>query len=259
MSPSDSKKSSSSAAPKKSDATPRESKRATQVRRKTSRMSRTILVSEARKTADVSREMLTSRVLFARRQGLVVLAFRTIGGAVATLAVCSAFFFLILLPLIEYSSGWILILSVPSSFVLVLVARFASVQSMPDAANNLAFLNSHAFVWADPFRDERPRFLPIWMDAVLWAPNQVTAGLEPFMMLHAANQADAEAAGDVARAIVEKGEVKLDKGLPPDSAEARGLKMLLLLRLARLIVEDGKLRGRLSGLGQAALFEGRVG
>jgi hypothetical protein len=59
--------------------------------------------------------------------------------------------------------------------------------------------------------------------------------------------------------MFEEGEKDLSEGLPPDSAEERGLRLLLLTHLARLIIEDGKLKGRVSGLGHAALFEGTVG
>ena len=257
---------------------PKKSKRARKSQRKTREVARPTEAAEpeeatepkaakprgaAKKRAvDVPRDTLTNRVMEARRAGLVVLAFRAIGGGIATLAalsiVVTVFIFVFTLT-VAGMAGPIFVLTTMGAVALVVSARFATRRSMPEAAAKLPFLENHAFAWADPFRDERPRFLPLWLEAVLWAPRQVSSGLEPFLELRKTGRADAEAAGDVARGMVENGEVMLDEGLPAGSAELRGLRLLLLLRLARLVVEDGKLLGRVSGLGHVALFEGTVG
>ena len=96
-------------------------------------------------------------------------------------------------------------------------------------------------------------------EALLWAPRQALAGAVPFLRIRKAGDADAEAAADVSRRLVEETGLALAEGLPPGSPEERGLRLLLLLRLARLVVEDGQLKARISGLGQTALFEGTVG
>ncbi|MHC5055798.1 MAG: hypothetical protein ACYTKD_13895 [Planctomycetota bacterium] len=208
----------------------------------------------------VSRETLVSRVADARRTTMVVLAFRAAGGAVITLTVTMVFFWLLSIPVTFIQSVWtVTFLSIGVTAMLIIAARFATVRSLPEPASVLPFLKNIVFTWVDPFREDRPHLLPMWLEAILWAPSQVLVGALPFMRVRVTGAADAEAAADVARRMFEEGEVDFTDGLPDGSAEAKGLRLLLLLRLARLAFEDGELRGRVSGLGQAALFEGTVG
>ncbi len=210
----------------------------------------------------VSRETLIKRVTDAQRTSMVVLAFRATGGALITLffsAIVTGF--LSILPALGFLEVRFLyvLFSMGVAVVVVIAARFATITTMPEAASALGFLDDRVFVWADPFREDRPHLLPMWLEAILWAPNQVLAGAVPLLRIRTTGPADVEAASDVARRMVENSEIDLTEGFAADSAEARGLRLLLLLRLARLTVEDGRLKGRVSGLGQAALFEGAVG
>jgi hypothetical protein len=191
---------------------------------------------------------------------MVVLAFRAAGGALITLTVTMIFFWVLSFPVTFIRSVWtVTFLSIGVGALLVIAARFATMRSLPEPASALPFLRDIVFTWVDPFREDRPHLLPMWLEAILWAPSQVLVGALPFLRVRVAGAADAEAAADVARRMVEEGEVDFSEGMTEGSAEAKGLRLLLLLRLARLVFEDGKLKGRISGLGQAALFEGTVG
>ncbi|MHC4248044.1 MAG: hypothetical protein ACYS9X_02845 [Planctomycetota bacterium] len=208
----------------------------------------------------VSRETLVNRVADARRTTMVVLAFRAAGGALITITVTMVFFWLLSVPVRFIASAWaVTFLSIGVTALLVIAARFATVRSLPEPASALPFLRDIVFTWVDPFREDRPHLLPMWLEAILWAPSQVLVGALPFLRIRVTGAADAEAAADVARRMFEEGEVDLTGGMPDGSAEAKGLRLLLLLRLARLSLDDGELGGRVSGLGQAALFEGTVG
>ena len=214
---------------------------------------------QAREAA-VSRETLVSRVTDARRTTMVVLAFRAAGGAVITVVATSIFLWILSVLIQFLESPWTrLPLSLGLSALLVVAARFATMRSFPESASVLPFLKDIVFTWVDPFREDRPHLLPIWLEGILWAPGQVLVGALPFLRIRVTGQADSGGAADVARRMFEEGEVDLVDGLPDGSAEAKGLRLLLLLRLARLVIEDGELKGRVSGLGQAALFEGTVG
>lgn len=230
--------------------------------RKTARTPKLPSFAKSQKAKDfgVSHEELVRRMAEVRRTGLVVLAARAVGGALITLFLSSAVFWFLSIPFALFDSGWVITpLSLITAGVLVGAARWASVGSVPQAAATLDFLREKAFLWVDPFRDERPHFLPMWLEAILWAPTQVLAGAIPFKTLKDTGPADLEAAADLARRMAEEGELDLSVGIPADSPDKRGLRLLLLLRLARLVIEEGKLRARISGLGQAALFEGTVG
>jgi hypothetical protein len=211
----------------------------------------------AGRAVTVSRETLVARMTDARRTGLVVLAFRAVGGLVITLMlsmIVGSVFYLL------SSSGLLFsLVSLGIAAALVVAARLVSGRSIPEAASKLAFLADHAFVWQDPFREERPHLLPLWLEVVLWAPKQVLAGAVPFINVRRTGPADCEAAADVARRMVEEGEIDLTEGVEPESAEAKGLRLLFLVRLARINADGGELKARVSGLGQAALFEGTVG
>lgn len=220
----------------------------------------------------VPRETVIRRVWEVRRLALVVLAGRALGGGVATFVlafvVASVVLGIALIPVrgllslpvgIFRGSMFLTIASVPAAAILLIGARLAAIRSVPKVASKLAFLEARAFVWVDPFREERPHLLPGWLEIFLWAPSQVLAGAVPFDSIRETGPADAEAACDVARRMIEHLELDLTEGLSGDSAEARGLKLLLLLRLARLVIQDGRLKGKISGLGLAALFEGTVG
>jgi len=207
----------------------------------------------------ISREALVRRIMDVRRTGLVVLVARAVGGVLITLFMTSAAFWFLSIPFALFNSGWVITpLSILTAAALVVAAAFASVRSVPQAAVTLKFLREKAFWWVDPFRDERPQFLPMWLEAILWAPTQVLAGAIPFKTLRETGPADAEAAADLARRMAEEGELDLSIGMPAGSPDEKGLRFLLLLRLVRLVTEEGKLRARISGLGQAALFEGTV-
>jgi len=229
-------------------------------------------VRSKRDEFEVPRDTVVRRVEDVRRLALVALAGRATGGALVTLLLAfllaSVVLTVALVPLkgilsvpldIFRGSAFLCVASIPTAVILLTGARFAAIRSVPNVAAKLEFLESHAFVWADPFREERPRLLPGWLEILLWAPSQILAGAVPFRAIRHTGQADAEAACDVARRMVEKAELDFTDGLPAESAEARGLRLLLLLRLARLVIKDGKLKGRISGLGHAALFEGTVG
>lgn len=208
----------------------------------------------------VSRETLVSRVTDAQRTTMVVLAFRAAGGALITLTVTMIFLWVLAIPIRFLASAWtVTFLSVGVAALLVIAARFATMRSLPEPAFALPFLGDIVFTWVDPFREDRPHLLPMWLEAILWAPSQVLVGALPFLRIRATGPADAGAAADVARRMLEEGETDFTGGLPEGSADAMGLRLLLLLRLARLVLEDGRLKGRVSGLGQAALFEGTVG
>jgi len=210
--------------------------------------------------AGFSRETLVSRVNDARRTTLVVLGFRAAGGAVITLAATMIFFWVLSVPVSFIRSVWaVTFLGIGVGALLVMAARLATMRSLPEPASALPFLKDIVFTWVDPFRDDRPHLLPMWLEAILWAPSQVLVGALPLMRIRLTGAADAEAGADVALRMFEEGEVDFTDGMPEGSAEAKGLRLLLLLRLARLVIEDGKLVGRVSGLGQAALFEGTVG
>ena len=219
----------------------------------------TLPPAEGREAA-VTRETLVNRVTDARRTSMVVLAFRAAGGAVITFVVTAVFLWILAIPIRFLADAWArLPLSIGVTALLVVAARFATMRSLPEAASALPFLKDIVFMWLDPFREDRPHLLPMWLEGILWAPSQVLVGALPFRRIRETGQADAEAAADVARRMFEEGESDFTGGMPEGSAEAKGLRLLLLLRLARLAVEDGKLKGRVSGLGQAALFEGTVG
>ena len=208
----------------------------------------------------VSRETVVRRVAEARGTSLVICVARAAVGVIITLIIGSivAWVLYAMLPLFG-NSFMATVVTAGVMAALVIGARLAAVRSLPAQASSLGFLADRVFVWVDPFREERPHLLPMWLEAVLWAPSQILAGGVPFRRIRHTGQADAEAAADVARTLAEEMEMDLSNGLPSGSAQARGLRLLLLLRLARLVIEDGKLKGRISGLGQAALFEGTVG
>jgi hypothetical protein len=228
-------------------------------RKKPGRSGKTMATKRKVVEVSITREALVRRVVDARRAGLVVLAARAIGGGLITLLITSSAFWLLAVPFVLLQSAWIITpLTLVTSAALVVAARFASIRSMPEAASYLEFLKEKAFLWVDPFRDDRPHFMPLWVDAILWAPTQVLAGAVPFRMICKMGQADADAAADVARRMVEESELELTNGVDPESAEAKGLRQLLALHLARLVVDDSNLKVRVSGLGQAALFEGTV-
>lgn len=229
-------------------------------------------VRSKRDELEVPRDTVVRRVEDVRRLALVALAGRASGGALVTLLLAFVVAYVVmgvaLIPLrgilsapldIFRGSIFLTVASVPVAVILLTGARYAAIRSVPNVASKLEFLEAHAFVWADPFRDERPRLLPGWLEMLLWAPSQILAGAVPFRAIRQTGQADAEAACDVARRMIEKAELDFTDGLPADSAEARGLRLLLLLRLARLVIKDGRLKGKISGLGHAALFEGTVG
>ena len=228
----------------------------TKAKKKASRSGRS---SQAREVG-FSRETLVSRVNDARRTTIVVLAFRAAGGALITLTVTMVFFWILAVPVSFIDSAFtVTFLSIGVGALLVMAARLATMRSLPEPASALPFLKDVVFTWVDPFRDDRPHLLPMWLEAILWAPSQVLVGALPLMRIRVTGPADAEAAADVALRMLEEGQVDFTDGLPEGSAEAKGLRLLLLLRLARLVIEDGSLVGRVSGLGQAALFEGTVG
>jgi len=224
-------------------------------RKKSSKTQKTAVTRKKVAEVTIPRETLVRRVNDARRASMVVLGVRTLGGGFITLLLSYAGLYLlsIFLPLLE--SKWISgPLTVILGLLMIIVARFASSGRLPDVAAKLSFLKERAFVWVDPFRDEPPHFGPLWVDSLLWAPTQVLKGVVPFRTIYETGQADAEAAADVARRMVEEGEIDYAGGLDPASLEAKGVRLLLLLRLARLVVDGDQIKGRVSGLGQSALF-----
>lgn len=229
--------------------------------RRAARPQKTAVQAKSQKVKEVgiSHEGLVRRMMDIRRTSLVILVARAAGGVLITLFLTSAAFWFLSIPFSLFNSGWVVTpLSILTAAALVVAARLASVRSIPQAASTLDFLQEKAFWWIDPFRDERPHFLPMWLEAILWAPTQVLAGAIPFRTLRETGPADAEAAADLARRMAEEGELDLSIGIPADSPDKKGLRFLLLLRLVRLVTEEGKLRARISGLGQTALFEGPV-
>jgi hypothetical protein len=216
----------------------------------------------AQKVAEVtiSHETLLRRVKDARGTALVVLAARAIGGGLITILLtgCIMSVLVLAIPPLKFDPLFF-VANLAAAAGLVFAAKLASVVSTPEAASGLEILHDSAFIWVDPFRDEKPHLLPYWLEAALWAPMQVLAGAVPFLRVRKATEADCEAAAGFARRAVEEGEVGLGKDFSATSAEASGLRLLLLLRLARLVIEDGEVKARVSGLGQTALFEGSVG
>ncbi len=205
------------------------------------------------------REALVQRLLDTRRTAMVVLFARAVIGAIVTLILASIVALLLWIFPLFRARPMEMLASLAGAAGLLVGAWRGARESMPEAAAKLGFLRDRAFVWLDPFNEQRPHRLPFWIEPILWGPNQVLTGVVPFRRIHRTERADAEAAADVAREMAKATELDLTDGLTEGSPKERGLRFLLLLRLAGLAVEDGRLKGRVSGLGQAELFQGTVG
>ena len=161
----------------------------------------------------ISHETLLRRVKDARGTALVVLAARAIGGGLITILLtgCVMYVLILVIPPLEFDPLFF-VANLAAAAGLVFAAKLASVKSTPEAASGIELLQDPAFIWVDPFRDEKPHHLPYWLEAVLWAPMQVLAGAVPFLRVRKATETDSEAAAGFARRVVEEGEVSLGKG-----------------------------------------------
>jgi len=165
-------------------------------KKKASRSGRNAQVREV----GFSRETLVSRVNDARRTTMVVLGFRAGGGAVITLAATMISFWVLSVPVSFIRSVWaVTFLGVGVGALLVMAARFATMRSLPEPASALPFLKDVVFTWVDPFRDDRPHLLPMWLEAILWAPSQVLVGALPLMRVRLTGPADARNARGLRR------------------------------------------------------------
>lgn len=203
----------------------------------------------------VPHELVVRRILDARKTTLVVFFMRALGGLLVTLILSVVIAFIITLPLAGFGAN------AASSLVAVAVAAglvFAGYMTSGPVPGEAPFLADTVFIWLDPFREQRPRYMPLWLEGVLWGPHQLLAGTVPFLRLRATSRTEAEAAASTARDVAEAGDLDIPKSLPPEGTRGKGLVMLLMLRFVCLGADGDRITALMTGLGQSALFESTV-
>ena len=121
------------------------------------------------------------------------------------------------------------------------------------------FLKDAAFFWVDPFVGRPGDGTLLWFKAAGRGPLQLLAWAFMFAKIQQSAGTEIEPASAVLEEISGAGTFEIPRDLEPESDKARGLRLLVLLKLVRFSTEDDLLTASLTLSGQASFATAALG